>query len=59
VLHVPPADFHLRTALAGERTEIELDAVDRRGKAMAWAVTVTPLRAPRGEVRGAILMEAR
>ena len=54
-LHKP-----LRSAFSGERTELETAAVNRRGKSITCAVTVTPLRAPTGEPRGAILLlEAR
>jgi two-component system, chemotaxis family, CheB/CheR fusion protein len=54
-LHKP-----LRAALAGDRTELEVPAVNRRGKSITCAVTVTPLRAPGAEPQGAVLlMEAR
>ena len=53
-LHKP-----LRTALAGERTELDLPAVNRRGRAITCRVIVTPLVSGLGDVRGAIvLMEA-
>jgi two-component system CheB/CheR fusion protein len=54
-LHKP-----LRAALAGERTELEIPAINRRGKAITCAVTVTPLKPPAADPRGAILlMKAR
>jgi hypothetical protein len=46
--------------LTGERSELEIPAINRRGKAIACAVSVMPLQAPGAEPRGAILlMEAR
>ena len=54
-LHKP-----LRAALAGARSEVEVPAVNRRGKQITCGIVVTPLLAPTGEPRGAILlMEAR
>jgi two-component system CheB/CheR fusion protein len=61
-LGLPLEQLHkpLRAALAGERTELDVPAVNRRGKSITCAMTVTPLHAPGAEPRGAILvMEAR
>jgi len=58
-LPLPELHKPLRAALGGERTEVELEAVNRRGRTISCKVTVTPLRAPAGDIRGAImLMEA-
>jgi two-component system, chemotaxis family, CheB/CheR fusion protein len=61
-LGLPLEQLHkpLRAALTGERSELEIPAINRRGKAIACAVSVLPLQAPGAEPRGAILlMEAR
>ena len=50
-LHKP-----IRAAFAGERTEVELPAVNRRGRKITCKVIVTPLAAPTGEAAGAILL---
>jgi len=59
---LPLEELHkpLRTALAGERSEVEVAAVNRRGKSITCSVMATPLLSPTGAPAGAILlMEAR
>jgi two-component system CheB/CheR fusion protein len=48
----------IRAALQGEAnvTEVEVDAVNRRGKAIRCFVTCTPLIGPAADRRGAILV---
>jgi two-component system CheB/CheR fusion protein len=55
---LPLEELHkpIRSALAGERSELELTAVNRRGRQITCKVTVTPLQAPTGEFGGAILL---
>jgi two-component system CheB/CheR fusion protein len=59
---LPLEELHkpLRAALAGERSEVEVPAVNRRGKSVTCSVIATPLLSPAGAPAGAIqLMEAR
>ncbi|MFL5930459.1 MAG: PAS domain-containing protein, partial [Gaiellaceae bacterium] len=59
---LPLEELHkpLRAALAGERSEVEVPAVNRRGKSITCSVIATPLLSPAGAPAGAILlMEAR
>jgi two-component system, chemotaxis family, CheB/CheR fusion protein len=55
---LPLEELHkpLRAALNGERSELQVPAVNRRGREMTCRVVVTSLQGPTGEPRGAIML---